>query len=206
MHRGLVAGNSQANSLDRGEPASVRRLGVIALGALLGGVPAPGSAGSSDTKAVSGVSQLRLRQATTRELSPMARPTAAVVADLAEPTPAATLIVTTAADLVDPDDGKLSLREAVARANTSPAADAIEFAAALKGKTLVLTGGELVLSRNTVIDGTGRGITLSGGGKQRILQIKGGNTRVALKNLTLTEGYVKDSDGGAILLDSGSLT
>ena len=44
--------------------------------------------------------------------------------------------VDTAADVVDPDDSKLSLREAVARANATAAADTIVFAGALDGKTL----------------------------------------------------------------------
>ena len=55
------------------------------------------------------------------------------------------LTVTTQADVVDAGDGKLSLREAVAQANGSASANTIRFTAALEGKTLVLTGGELVI-------------------------------------------------------------
>ena len=53
------------------------------------------------------------------------------------------LTVTTQADVVDPGDGQLSLREAVAQANASAGADSIKFVVTLEGQTLVLTGGEL---------------------------------------------------------------
>ena len=55
------------------------------------------------------------------------------------------LTVTTQADVVDPSDGKLSLREAVALANGSSGLDTIRFVASLEGQTLILTGGELML-------------------------------------------------------------
>ena len=100
----------------------MRRLGVIALGALLGGTPTLAVAGGRDAKPPNGVSLLRQRQAAghtpTTATSPLALLAAPVV--LPEPTPTATLTVTTAADVVDPGDGKLSLREAVAQANTTP--------------------------------------------------------------------------------------
>ena len=63
------------------------------------------------------------------------------------------ITVTTAADVVDANDGVLSLREAVAQANASAGFDEIEFAASLEGATLVLTGGELVVSGDLAIDG-----------------------------------------------------
>ncbi len=53
------------------------------------------------------------------------------------------LTVTTQLDVVDPGDGRLSLREAVAQANLGTGADTIRFLSSLEGKTLVLTGGEL---------------------------------------------------------------
>ena len=68
----------------------------------------------------------------------------------------ATFTVTTVQDVVDPDDGVLSLREAVARANASTAADAIGFAAAVEGERLVLTGGELAIGGRLWIDGEKR--------------------------------------------------
>ena len=47
----------------------------------------------------------------------------------------ATFTVITAADVVNPSDGVLSLREAVARANADAGADTINFAAAIEGQT-----------------------------------------------------------------------
>jgi hypothetical protein len=64
-----------------------------------------------------------------------------------------TYTVTTNLDVVDPENGRLSLREAVAQANATPGADTILFAPNLEGQTLTLTGGELVVSRDLTIDG-----------------------------------------------------
>ena len=53
-----------------------------------------------------------------------------------------------------PDGAGLSLREALSLANADPdLTDAITFDASLKGGTLTLTQGELVISGNTSIDG-----------------------------------------------------
>ncbi|HEX6014548.1 MAG TPA: right-handed parallel beta-helix repeat-containing protein, partial [Geminicoccaceae bacterium] len=116
--------------------------------------------------------------------------------------------VTTAQDVVNPNDGKLSLREAVAQANATAAADTIRFATGLEGQTLVLTGGELTLSRDVRIDGDrnddGQAVTLDGNDNGRLLRITGGGTDVALADLTLTNGQT-DQDGGAIFLDGRSL-
>ena len=92
------------------------------------------------------------------------------------------LTVTTAIDVVDPADGRLSLREAVAQANAGAAADTIRFIAALEGKTLVLTGGELAVDRDLTINGDANGdgtqVTIDGGWKGRILNISGTGTVV----------------------------
>lgn len=93
------------------------------------------------------------------------------------------LTVTTQADVVNPGDGKLSLREAVAQANASASADTIRFVASLAGKTLVLTGGELVINQDLTIDGAGQGVTLSGGGTQRLLRTSGTGTDLAVRGL-----------------------
>ncbi len=65
----------------------------------------------------------------------------------------ATFTVTTTGDIVNAGDNVLSLREAVAQANATTAADTIVFANAIEGQTLTLTGGELTLSQDTTIDG-----------------------------------------------------
>ncbi|MGD9895022.1 MAG: hypothetical protein AB7U18_27370, partial [Dehalococcoidia bacterium] len=106
----------------------------------------------------------------------------------------ATFVVTTAADVVNAGDGVLSLREAVARANATTAADRIGFASAIDGATLTLTGGELVLRQDVAIDGVrngdGVGVTIDGADAQRILRTSGAGTEVALEALTLANGQV----------------
>ena len=67
----------------------------------------------------------------------------------------ATFTVTTAADVVNPGDGVLSLREAAQRANATEAADTIVFANALEGRTLTLTRGQLNLTNDVAVDGAG---------------------------------------------------
>ncbi len=122
------------------------------------------------------------------------------------------LTVTTQADVVDPGDGQLSLREAVAQANATASADYIKFVLTLEGQTLVLTGGELVVSQDLTIDGDrnhdGNTVTLDGNASGRIISIVGSSTDVNLRNLTLANGYsgVAAANGGAILLDGGALT
>ena len=98
------------------------------------------------------------------------------------------LTVTTQADVVDAGDGKLSLREAVAQANASASADTIRFIAALEGKTLVLTGGELVVTQDLTIDGGDDPVTIDGDCNGRILNIVGAGTDVRLQHLTLAHG------------------
>jgi hypothetical protein len=122
----------------------------------------------------------------------------------------ATFTVTTAADVVNAGDGRLSLREAVAQANATTATDAIVFATnALEGATLVLTGGELVVSRDLRIDGDanndGLEVTLSGGDAQRLLRTSGGGTDLALQDLTLADGLSGGADGGGIFVGGGNL-
>ena len=96
------------------------------------------------------------------------------------------------------------------RPTPPPAADTIGFASGLEGKTLTLTQGELVLTRDVTIDGDrnndGKEVTLSGGDASRILHITGGSTDVSLRDLTLTDGRTTGDgeDGGAIRADDGA--
>ena len=120
------------------------------------------------------------------------------------------LVVTTASDIVA-NDGFLSLREAMALSSTDPSAGPITFAASLKGQTITLTGGELAISTDMVIDGDVDGdnkadITISGNNASRIFLISGGNTvDVEFLSLTLTGGTA--DRGGAIFAQTmGTLT
>ena len=116
-------------------------------------------------------------------------------------------IVTTARDLVDPCDGLVSLREAIAYA---PEGAAITFDAALQGETITLDGAELVLDKSMTIDASALydaennapGITIDAAGASRIFTIDAEST--ALVALAMTNGTAL-SDGGAILLAGGSL-
>ncbi len=106
----------------------------------------------------------------------------------------ATFTVTTALDRVAAGDGVLSLREAVAQANATTAADKIVFAGALEGKTLTLTGGELVLRQDVTIDGDanndGFGVALSGDYAQQMLWTSGTGTDLIIQDLDVTNGHV----------------
>ena len=116
----------------------------------------------------------------------------------------ATFTVTTPDDVV-PSDGKLSLREAMTQANATTAADTIVFASGLEGKTLTLTGGELVLRQDVTVDGDQNNdrveVTLSGGNTQRIVRTSGTGTDVVLTDLAVTDGFIDSgAKGGDALL------
>jgi Ca2+-binding RTX toxin-like protein len=121
----------------------------------------------------------------------------------------ATFTVTTAADVVNASDGVLSLREAVQQANVTAAPDSILFALSLEGETLTLTGGELTVSADLVVDGdrdhNSVEVTIDGNENDRILSIVGGGTDVALSDLTITGGYAgAEENGGGILAGAGT--
>ncbi len=67
------------------------------------------------------------------------------------------LVVTTEADVVDANDGKLSLREAVTLANANSDPDMITFDAALAGQTITLSSApgfrQLTLTQDVTING-----------------------------------------------------
>ncbi|MEO5914471.1 MAG: choice-of-anchor D domain-containing protein [Luteolibacter sp.] len=102
-------------------------------------------------------------------------------------------VVTTAAD-----SGAGSLRDFIEKA---PSGATITFAPELAGSTISITS-ELSINKDLTIAG-GPGITLDGGGTNRILSVISGKT-VALRNLTLQHGSLF-TPGGAIL-NKGLLT
>ena len=114
------------------------------------------------------------------------------------------ITVTTLADLIDPIDGKISLREAVAQAN---AGDIIRFALNLEGgPPLVLTQGELAITRDLTIDGDrnddGGAVTIEGSAKSRVLNITGENIDLTLRDLTIANGRPEYGTAGGILFRS----
>ncbi|MEL6477471.1 MAG: choice-of-anchor Q domain-containing protein [Pseudomonadota bacterium] len=116
--------------------------------------------------------------------------------------------VTTLDDIVDDQDGVLSLREALIVANGNGEADRITFEAALAGGTLTLTGGELSITEAVEIDGDvdadgTRDITIDGADATRLFRVTA--TAATFENLTLSNGYGGYNEGGgAVLATDGS--
>ena len=114
----------------------------------------------------------------------------------------ATYSVDTNTDIVDAGDGVLSLREALALADATADPDAILFASAVQGQTIVLAGSQLTVNSDVTIDG-GSGVTLNADGKSRILLVQDATpdnaNEVTLAHLTITGGRTTgeyDAGGG----------
>jgi hypothetical protein len=99
------------------------------------------------------------------------------------------------------------------RATISSAApgDVIGFSSQLKGASLPLTLGELVIDKSLAINGSGQ--TLDAGGNSRVIEIDGPNTTASLSRLTITGGHASLFSipgpayaGGGILVNDASLT
>jgi hypothetical protein len=111
----------------------------------------------------------------------------------------ASLRLTTRRDVVDDFDGLTSLREAIAYANSHPGPDTITFDPAVFGKspqTIKLKGGPLVLTDpalTTIIGPGAKLLTLSGGRKSRVFDIRGGS--LLLSGMTISGG-IGDLGGG----------
>jgi hypothetical protein len=122
-------------------------------------------------------------------------------------TEAPSLVLTTTRDVVDQFDNLTSLREPIAYANSHPGPDTITFDPAVFGKaprTIVLTGGPLVLTdpaTTTIIGPGSKRLTISGGGKRQVFDIRGGS--VALSGVTITGGSA--DLGGAVRNRGGTL-
>jgi hypothetical protein len=98
------------------------------------------------------------------------------------------LTVTTAAD-----SGAGSLRAEIAAANSG---DTINFAASLKGQTITLTSGELLINKGLTIQGPGAAqLTISGGNASRVFDVTSSQP-VVLTGLTISNG--RSTIGGAI--------
>ena len=106
------------------------------------------------------------------------------------------LTVTTAAD-----SGAGSLRAEIAAANSG---DTINFAASLKGQTITLTSGELVVNKNLDIEGLGAGkLAVSGNHASRVFDIQNAAS-VTIAGLTIADGNVVDDLAGGVANESGS--
>jgi hypothetical protein len=135
---------------------------------------------------------------------------------------AANLTVTTLADEAfgggsleaeTADGGGLSLREALGIANAQAGTDTIDFDAALTGGTLTLTGGDLTISSDLVIDGDinddgASDITVSGNYASRVFNVTDGTSTIsglAIVNGDAGSGY-GDYGGGILVGATADLT
>jgi hypothetical protein len=98
------------------------------------------------------------------------------------------------------DAGPGSLRDAVA---STPSGGTVDFQADLTG-TIVLTTGELAITRDLTIAGPGADvITISGNHASRVFNI-GAAFTVDISGLTIGSGYTLDTGGG--ITNAGTLT
>ena len=113
-------------------------------------------------------------------------------------------VVTTLDDVVDSEDGFVSLREALGYAADG---DTISFSPSLSGGTIRLNGTQLEIAAAVTIDASDiGGITIDGNGKSRVFKISGGtdDAPVELIGLTITGGAASSENGGGIY-HSGAL-
>ena len=109
--------------------------------------------------------------------------------------------------LGDVDDGnygagELTLREAVNLANADPDADTITFDLG-DAAVIALDGAPLTISEDLTINGGGAAITLNGGYRTRLVEVRGAETDATLQGLTLTGGYgAADTGGRGSAIDS----
>src|SRR5262249_7694298 len=139
------------------------------------------------------------------------RPRLEILEDRAVP---ATFNVTTTADVVDANDGLLSLREAVQQANSTQAADTIVLPAgpcplAVHGRDEDVAGtGDLDLTGHLTISGAGASTTVidATGLSDRVFHVLGGN--VSITGVTIRGGGDLGSPvlGGGIFNQGGTVT
>lgn len=100
------------------------------------------------------------------------------------------------------DAGPGSLRDAVAAANASPGADAIDFAVT---GTITLTTGQLDVADALTVTGPGAAaLAVSGNHASRVFRLVGSPT-VSVADLTVADGMSVDSPGGGISMAGGAL-
>jgi Domain of unknown function (DUF4214) len=142
---------------------------------------------------------------------------------------AATLMVNSTVDVVNPSNGTLSLRDAISAVNAGNANgltsgeqnqvsgtfgtnDTIEFSSALNGDTITLTanGSALEISKNLTITGLGASNLAISGNYCRVFTVDSG-AQVSITGLTIQNGLAGDagdeteSYGGGIY-NAGTLT
>jgi predicted outer membrane repeat protein len=116
-----------------------------------------------------------------------------------------TFTVNTTLDELVPGDGKVSLREAIMRANSDPGADTIGVPA---GVFKLGFGGQFSIGDGVTIQGGGAGLTIVDGQQvDRVFEVLGGGSssiKVILQGLTIRNGNAI-GDGGGILVGNADL-
>jgi hypothetical protein len=121
------------------------------------------------------------------------------------------IVVTTTSDT--PAAGQLTLREAIALANSQAGPDAITFDPTVFAghQTIVLNAVELPISTALAITGPAAGVTISGNHRSRVFMVNlpDNNTTASLSGVTVTggegSGSVLNGSGGGIFLYRGNL-
>ena len=113
-------------------------------------------------------------------------------------------VVNSTEDIVNPEDGVTTLREAIEAANNQAGTDLIKFDFPDGFQTIELTEGVLEITDDTLIKGLGAGyLTISGADSFRVFSIDS-ETKVKIKGLTIANG--NSIDGGGAISNSGELT
>ncbi|MBP5620469.1 MAG: hypothetical protein J6X44_00485, partial [Thermoguttaceae bacterium] len=118
------------------------------------------------------------------------------------------VVVTTASDVVDANDGVISLREAIGMAGTGIYSTTVTFDSSLKGSTITLSGTQLEITRAITIDASNiwdevndaPGITISGNNASRVFLV---NADFSIDGLAVVNGQA--DNGGAIYANSTAL-
>jgi predicted outer membrane repeat protein len=126
----------------------------------------------------------------------------------------ATILVTTRADVVNPADHLVSLREAVTRANELPGTDTIVLPAgiyriALTGADDTNAAGDFDVTDGTVFRGAGAGATFIDGRRlDRVFDVRGtspSSIAVTFQGLTVRNGLADAGGGGGIQVGDADL-
>ncbi len=92
------------------------------------------------------------------------------------------------------DEGDISLREAIEMANDNPGEDRIEFSESLKGSTIIIDDGELLINDDLTIVGLGAdNLTISGANANRVFRVEGSD--VLFAHFSVADGYARGGDG-----------